>query len=169
MTLYLRSVSADRKSYGGFQWPSEVGSRVEAPDWRHDTECGHGLHGLAWGEGEASLLNQDQDAVWQVVEYDGSEAVDLRGKHKFPWCVLRYDGDRDGAIAYLTTHGGLGRAIVFSTATAGYRGTLIIRWFDQDVGRYRVTPLYPGEDGIEPDVAYRLDDKGRPVRAEGAR
>ena len=122
MTLYLRTVDANRRAHGGFQWPSEIGARVEAPNWHPTSECGNGLHGLPWGEGDASLLNNEADAIWQVVEYDGPDAIDLGGKSKFPWCVLRYDGDRDGAIGYLIRSGAAGKAVVFANVVAGHRG-----------------------------------------------
>ena len=122
MTLYLRTVDANRRAHGGFQWPSEIGARVEAPNWHPTSECGNGLHGLPWGEGDASLLNNAADAIWQVVEYDGPDAIDLGGKSKFPWCVLRYDGDRDGAIDYLLRSGAAGKAVVFANVVAGHRG-----------------------------------------------
>ena len=40
------------------------------------------------------------------------------------------------------------------TATAGNGGTIIIKWYDGN--RYRLAVGYVGEDGIEPDVAYRV-------------
>jgi hypothetical protein len=48
-------------------------------------------------------------------------------------------------------------------ATAGYEGIITIKWHDG--GRYRVTVGYVGEDGIEPNVAYRCDSRGRLVPA----
>jgi len=41
------------------------------------------------------------------------------------------------------------------TATAGYRGTIQIRWHDGD--RYRTAVGYVGENGILPNVAYRVE------------
>lgn len=54
--LFLRTVDANHKSFGGFQWPSVVGVSVTAPDWNPAPSCGRGLHGLLWGEGAGSLL-----------------------------------------------------------------------------------------------------------------
>ena len=45
-SLFLRTVSADGSSYGGFKWPLKVGARVTCPDWNERPECGGGLHGL---------------------------------------------------------------------------------------------------------------------------
>ena len=38
--LILRTCDQDGKSYGGFQWPLEVGTTVTAPDWSPEPECG---------------------------------------------------------------------------------------------------------------------------------
>ncbi len=60
------------------------------------------------------------------------------------------------------------------TATAGYSGTarggldatLIIKWYDQANNRIRCKIAIVGENGIEPNVWYRLDDKHRFVKVE---
>ena len=54
------------------------------------------------------------------------------------------------------------------TATAGYCGTAIIKWWDSETDRYRLAVGYVSEDGIEANVAYRCDDEGNLVRADGA-
>ena len=95
--LALRTCNQDGTSYGGFQWPLEVGAKVSAPDWNPEPECGNGLHGLLWGAGYCFLLNcLDPDRVWMVVEVE--DYVDFEGKIKFPECIIRYIGDRDGAV-----------------------------------------------------------------------
>jgi hypothetical protein len=62
--------------------------------------------------------------------------------------------------------GGTATAGDRGTATAGYHGELRIRWWDGQ--RYRTGVFCVGEAGVEPGVAYRLDDAGRIVRAGGA-
>jgi hypothetical protein len=49
------------------------------------------------------------------------------------------------------------------TSTSGVGGTLIIKWYDGS--RYRTAVAYVGENGIEPNVAYKLDDKGNFIKA----
>jgi len=49
------------------------------------------------------------------------------------------------------------------TATAEIGGTLIIKHWDGE--RYRTVVGYVGEDGILPNVAYKLDKKGKFVKA----
>ena len=50
------------------------------------------------------------------------------------------------------------------TATAGERGTLQIKRYDPVAGRYRTVTGYTGEDGIEANVPYKLDQDGKLVR-----
>jgi hypothetical protein len=193
--LCLRTCDAQRRGHGGFQWPES--GPVEAPDWSPAPCCGKGLHGLLWGEGEASQLSDFEDAVWLVVAVDAADIVDLGGKVKFPRGEVVYCGDRDGATAYIIANGGAGKACAYArvtagdggaatagyrgTATAGYKGTatagdrgtatagdegtLCIRWWDSDACRYRTAVGYVGEDGIEPNVPYRVEGRGVLVRA----
>ena len=51
----------------------------------------------------------------------------------------------------------------YGTSTSGVGGTLIIKWYDGS--RYRTAVAYVGENGIEPNVAYKLDDKGNFIEA----
>ena len=192
--LVLRTCNADLSSHNGFNW-RESGV-VEAPDWNARPECGGGLHGLLWGEGEGDLLNWDADAKWLVCAVKESSIVDIGGKIKFPRCEVVHCGDRLSATSYLASNGGAGRAIVGGTATAGNYGTatagdggtatagddgtatagyggtatagnygtiVIKRW---DGNRYRVMVGYIGENGLLPNVAYRLDEQGRFVLAQ---
>src|SRR5581483_845381 len=111
--LVLRTCNPDRISTNGFRWPES--GPVAAPDWRPTKECGHGLHGFAWGEGDGQLANWDSDAKWLVVAVDPATIVDLGGKVKFPRGEVVFCGDRAAATAYLTEHGAAGRAIVGGT------------------------------------------------------
>ena len=51
------------------------------------------------------------------------------------------------------------------TATAGDKGTLIIRRWDGK--RYRTVVGYIGENGLEPNTPYKLNDAGEFVKADG--
>lgn len=51
-----------------------------------------------------------------------------------------------------------------ATVQAGDDGVLLAEWVDH-AGRTRVAVAYVGEDGIEPDTAYRLED-GKFVEAD---
>jgi hypothetical protein len=141
---FLRTTDKDGKAYGGFQWPMRVGAIVETPDWDAKPECGHGLHGLKDGLGDASHLSSASDAVWWIVKAD--DAVDLGGKHKFPRCEVVALGDRatltaalyalrPGPIHYLTLTGGYRAKLTggddakltggdYATLTGGYYATL---------------------------------------------
>lgn len=118
--LVLRTCAANGGAYGGFIWPES--GEVVAPDWDPSPECGNGLHGLLWGEGDGSILNWDSDARWLVCEVDAADVVDIGGKVKFPRANVVYCGDRDGATALLSL-ARPGAVVCGGTATAGYRGT----------------------------------------------
>ncbi len=180
--LCLRTCDANLRSYNRFQWPDS--GPVEAPDWNKRAECGNGLHGLLWGEGDGTLLNWADNAKWLVVSVDPATIVELSGKVKFPRCEVVYCGDRLGSTEYLAANGAAGRAITGYTATAGYRGTatagdsgtatagyrgtatagdrgiLLLRRWDEQANRYRIETGYVGENGIKPNTPYRLNDNG---------
>jgi hypothetical protein len=174
-----------------FKWP-EAGP-VSCGDWNPVAECGQGLHGLLWGEGDGSTLSWDNDAKWLVVAVPDGTWVELDGKVKFPRGTVVFCGERRDATDYLQERAP-GRNVVGATATAGYRGTatagdagtatagyrgtatagdhgtatagdygiLNVRWWDGK--RYWIATMYVGEDGIEPNQPYRVDDKGRAVK-----
>ena len=102
--LCLRTCAANMTAHGGFTWPTA--GDVAAPDWKPRAECGNGLHGLLWGEGDGSLLSWEADARWLVVEVLESEIVNLDGKVKFPRCTVVFCGDRIQATTFLRDHGG---------------------------------------------------------------
>ena len=231
--LVLRCCAPDMTSRNGFKWPG-VGEEAIAPDWIKNTECGNGLHGWLYGQGDHSSADywQREGAKWLVIEVDESSIVMLGGKCKFPRGVVRFVGEKHEAAAYLIEHelraanvavigasltvgdaqtvmvGALGTATAgaFGTATAGYSGTatagysgtatagafgtatagdrgtatagdsgtatagdrgeLRIRWYDNKANRYRTAVAYVGENGIEPNVPYRLNENHEFVRAE---
>jgi hypothetical protein len=84
VVLFLRRCNKDYTSYGGFQWPSEVGSVVEAPDWKQNDSCGNGLHGWPWGIGLGEGMSFDiiHDS-WIVFSAKPGDVVGgLSGGHK---------------------------------------------------------------------------------------
>ena len=97
--LILRTSDKDRKSCGGFQWPEK--GEVSCPDWNDSPECGHGLHGLLKGEGDAMLLNWNTDAIWQVVATDEALCVAIDRKVKFPKGRVIYSGKKEIAVAII--------------------------------------------------------------------
>jgi hypothetical protein len=64
-----------------------------------------------------------------------------------------------------STSGNFGTSIsgYRGTSAAGIGGTLIIKWYDSS--RSRTAVAYVGENGIKPNVAYRLDNKGKFIKA----
>jgi hypothetical protein len=214
--LVLRCCGPDMSSQNGFVWPGAGGDAV-APDWSPVAECGAGLHGWLYGQGDhgCSDYYMNAGAKWLDVEVEESSIVMLGGKCKFPRGTVRFVGEKHEAAAYLIANepraatvavigahlvcgdeqsvivGALGTATAgySGTATAGYSGTatagdsgtatagdsgtatagdsgeMRIRWYDHKADRYRLSVAYVGENGIEPNVAYRLDDEHKFVRA----
>jgi len=126
--LVMRTCSADMTSYGGFRWPKR--GPVSAPDWIDNYECGNGLHGWLWGEGDV-LLDQcdDINAKWLVVRVLASEVRHgqghMIGKCKFPRGYVVHCGNRKSATEYIMAHGAAGKAVICATVTAGDRGTAV--------------------------------------------
>jgi hypothetical protein len=72
---------------------------VECPNWDPKPECGNGLHGLAWGDGDWCLLSDADDAVWMVVRVASEDVVKIDdSKVKFRRGFVEYAGARGEAI-----------------------------------------------------------------------
>jgi hypothetical protein len=80
--LVLRSCRPDLTSYNNFKWP-ESGT-VTCPDWRKSKDCGNGLHGWLWAQGNFGLKYKEPNAKWLVVEVDEKSVIDISGKVKYP-------------------------------------------------------------------------------------
>jgi hypothetical protein len=124
----LRTCAADMSAYGGFVWP-ESGAAT-CPDWSPVAECGNGLHGLLWGEGDPSLTSSAGDAKWLVCAVWAADAVSIGAdKIKAPRAWVVFCGARDEAVAEIQRFGatrpiyGTATAGDAGTATAGYAGT----------------------------------------------
>ncbi len=191
--LVLRTCSANMTSHVDFKWPKR--GPVSAPDWIDNYECGHGLHGWLWGEGDGTLGHVDTPkAKWLVVRVLASEirhgAGHLIGKCKFPRGYVVHCGDRKSATEYIMRHGASGKAVIgstvtagdygtatagdygtatagdYGTATAGYKGTICIKYYDVQKDRYRIAIAYVGENGIMPNRKYKLNDSHEFVEVE---
>ena len=168
--------SPDAKALG-FKWPES--GPVECHDWSPEAECGHGLHGLLWGEGDGQTLCWDTDAKWLAVAVAEKSIVALGGKVKFPRGRVVLVGDGASVADLIQQHAPKGTCVVRGTAMAGYRGTamagdggtatagyggsIAIRWWDGDSSRYRIRAFDVGENGIKAQTKYRLDDRGQVV------
>ena len=177
--LILRTCNADMTSHGGFVWPTS--GPVKAPDWNPKAECGNGLHGWLWGSGDWRLQIGGRDRKWIVFEAASSDVIQLDGKVKVPegdvlfvsktWheamsflrgrSGLVYESSATGDSGHASATGNFGWAVSnLGTAKAGADGILTIR-YKNAAGKYRVAVGYVGEDGIKPNVAYRLTDDGK--------
>ena len=122
--LVLRTCNDDGTSRNSFVWPLTVGSTVTCPDWDSKPECGNGLHGLLWGEGNGELLSWEEDDKWLVLEVEESDIIDLGGKVKFPSCKVVHVGDQKSATNYMYEHSKL-KAIVGLMIQVGNSSTIL--------------------------------------------
>ena len=82
--------------------------------------------------------------------------------------TVKADGHTEGVVYGTATAGvsgaatagdyGTATAGVSGTATAGERGTIIIAWWDSELGRRRWVVGEVGIDGIVADTPYRVVD-----------
>ncbi len=212
--LILRTCKADMTAHSSFKWPKK--GHVKAPDWKPSAECGNGLHGLLWGEGDGQLLNWASDAVWMVCKVVEADCVNLSGKVKFPACEVIHAGKqkdatdlialvRPGAAVvgltvadasysatmtggnYATMTGGDSAKMTggysakmtggdSATMTGGNYATMtggnyakmtggdsaVLQFTYWDGKRQRVVIAYVGENGIEANKPYKLDESHKP-------
>jgi hypothetical protein len=124
--LILRCSSPTGISHGGFRWPLEVGATVEAPDWDPKPDCGQGLHGWLWGEGDVgdSEYHSNPNAIWHLVDVPEKDVVGLGRKVKFPRGIIVAFGKRDEMVGILQADPrAAGRTLIGGTATAGDGGS----------------------------------------------
>ena len=145
--LILKSLPADLKEQGGFQWPES--GYVEAPDWNIKPECGGGLHGWLWGQGDASLRCRDEDARWIVAS-----------THHLGTIISHFAPAGTPVIFGTATAGDRGTATAGNrgTATAGLYGIIVIEYYDS--GRNLYLKKMAFIDGIEylPGIEYRISN-----------
>ena len=118
--LVLRNCKNDLTSFGGFQW-KESGI-VEAPDFIKNNECGNGLHGFLWGEGDSELANwySDSDAKWLVVKVNKDDIIELFGKVKFPKGEVVFCGNLKDATDYIIQNGAKGKKVIGANVTSSH-------------------------------------------------
>ena len=99
--LIVRYCAKDGSSSRGFVYPLTVGTDVVCPDWEPTAECGHGLHGWAWGFSIGEGAEPDWAATWLVIAAKPADVVAIDGKVKFRAGVVRYVGDWQGATSFV--------------------------------------------------------------------
>ena len=126
--LVLRTVSKNMVSYNGFTWPKS--GYAEAKDWQPTFNCGNGLHGLLWGEGNGTYLDWSNEAVWLVVKVEKKNLLTgeghLKDKCKFKCGDIVHCGNQKSATNYMQKNGENGKVITGITATAGDSGTATV-------------------------------------------
>lgn len=116
------------------------------------------------GGGEVLALGVAEHAVvgdWGVA-FAGRCGSATAGRHG----IVFVDGSGRARVGDF----GLAMAEAVTTVSAGYAGTLVACWYAPDSGRRRVAVGYIGEtldssgNPLEPDVEYRVSDRGAFVR-----
>jgi len=127
--LVLRTCKNDLTSYNGFKW-KESGI-VEAPDFMKNNECGNGLHGFLWGEGDGILADWNSDAKWLVVKVNKDDIVNLddNEKVKFPKCIVVFCGNLKDATDYIIQNGAKGKKVIGANVSSGHRGIASSAYF----------------------------------------
>ncbi len=122
--LVLRTCNSDMSSQHDpeFFWPKK--GPVSAPDFKPTVECGHGLHGFLWGEGDGSLASWDVDAKWLVVSVKADEIIQLDGKVKFPKGEVVLAGDRLTATQFIASFLPRSASSIGCTVTGGDSATV---------------------------------------------
>jgi len=142
----LRCCDAQMRGHGGFVWPAE--GAIEAPDWSPTKECGRGLHGWLWGEGNPGVSDhaQSPEAKWLVCAAWKDDVIDLSAKVKFPRAWVVFCGARDEAVRRIQDLGARG-SVIFSTVTGcddstvtgGYASTVTGGYASTVTGGYAST------------------------------
>ena len=125
-----------------------------------------GVAAALWGQAESG-----DDGV-AIANGETDSSVASAGHRGIAVCEYGVaDVLADGVALSRNGHSGTGPdglAIVAEegTARAGAGGVLVVGWWDERSGRRRLAVAYVGEQGIQPDVTYRVNDQGRFVAAE---
>jgi len=162
----LKTISKDKTSYNGkFKWNTKKGAINTAKDYKRTKKCGRGLHGALKGEGDGGLFSWNADALWLVLEVkNDKDLIQLDGKVKFKTCKMIYAGTREKAteMIYKKYHtaviGGTSTSGDKGTSTSGKDGIIQIKFWDSKKDRHRFKTGYIGEEGLKPNVKYKLDE-----------
>ena len=142
---YGTATAGDRgKATAGYSGTATAGDRGKATAGRWGTATS-GDNGTAIAGDEGTATAGDNGTA--IAGYSGTATAGDSGTATAGRWGKATAGDNGTAIA-----GDEG------TATAGDSGELRIKYWDSTASRYRTAIAYVGEDGIKPNVAYKLDD-----------
>jgi hypothetical protein len=105
--LILKSVNGNMTSNfdNKFVYPEK--GLVTCKNWKNDENCGNGLHGFAWGEGQGELSHLNRkNAKWLVIGVNKKDGyVELSGKVKFKKGYVLFCGSRSKTVKFLIENG----------------------------------------------------------------
>lgn len=119
-------------AYANFEWPEEIGAVVEPATWDPAPECGDGLHGLLWGQGNVGYLgtgSRDDGTAYMVVEVDEKDCVWVHDdKVKFPRCTIVHIGPWHECATMINTYAPMGvqRKVEFEDLSAWRHATYAV-------------------------------------------
>ncbi len=127
-SLVLRCCNPDMTSRNGFVWP-DVGGIATATDWKDNTECGNGLHGWLYGQGDHSSCDYwtNDNAKWLVVRVADSDIRMLGGKCKFKSGEVVFVGEKSQAAGYIIANEPKAAtvAVIGAVLECGEKGSLL--------------------------------------------
>jgi len=150
LALMARLGHLDAGHVGGTSTAGDGGTATAG--YRGTATAGNGGTATA-GDGGTATAGYGGTAT---AGYGGTATAGDRGTATAGYGGTATAGDRGTATA---GDRGTATAGYRGTATAGDRGTIQIKWWDDKAERYRLTTGYVGEDGIEANTKYKLDDK----------
>ena len=138
-----------------------VGNRETATTFLVDHGCSGPIVGVTAIAGKWGTATAGDDGT-AIAGYGGTATAGDDGTATAANHGTATAGNRGTATAgkWGTATAGYG-----GTATAGNSGAIILTWWDDENGRKRTVVGYVGEDGIEANVAYRLNENGKLVKA----
>ena len=130
------------------------GTREGATQYIYDRKPG-AITGLIDTAGYSGTATAGDYGTATAGDY-GTATAGVRGT-----ATAGYAGTATAGYSGTATAGYSGTATAgdYGTATAGEGGILSLRWYDGK--RYRIETFYVGENGILPNQAYCLSDKGQ--------
>jgi len=211
----MKSVNKDMSSSHNPEFKYPESGIVEAEDWMDTLECGNGLHGFLWGEGDGELADYSSASRWLLIRVNPLDGlVQMKDKCKFRRGEVMMVGDYHQIASEMCKHlpnnrpyrvigvvitknddsvivggyksileggdcstvtGGHDSTVKGgdcstvkggdrSTVTGGSNSIIILEYWNGQDWKKKAGTI--GENGLEPNVPYKLNDKHEFVRAK---
>ncbi len=162
--LVLRVCGFDGKSYGGFQWPLEIGAVVEASDWHYsanqdyNSSRNYGFCGLPWGVYHKDYF-KDYTGLWMLLVVNIKEGYVYREEAIFKKGRIVYIGEKEKAIEILQEMAPEGTKIMYAKQNGGDNVKQIAGYnSDQVVGDYSFQYAYSKSNQVAGNYAVQKSE-----------